>query len=83
MQHVPTSFVKEMNTTEGGNKVKLQCRGREWDAEIDIHGISAKISNGWPSFAEQNILHFGDVCVLELMNRKDGLIRVTIFRCTR
>lgn len=71
-----------MSTTEGANKVKLQCRGKEWNAVIKFHGTSAKITKGWASFVEQKALHIGDACAFELISREDALIRVTIFKCT-
>lgn len=71
-----------MNAREGANKVTLQCRGKEWDVVINIPGTTAKINKGWALFAEQNALHIGDACVFELINRKDALIRVTIFKCS-
>lgn len=82
MQHVPSYFVKQTNATEGANKVKLQFRGKECDAVINIHGNSSRINKGWASFAEQNALHVGDACVFELINTEDALIRVTIFKCS-
>lgn len=81
MQHVPSSFVKQMNSASSSIKVKLQCRGKEWDAVISTYGITTKINNGWSVFAKENSLQIGDVCVLELINRKAALIRVTIFKC--
>lgn len=81
-QYVPSTFVKQMKTKERAIKVKLQCRGKEWDAVVSTYGTSSKINNGWSTFAWENSLRIGDACVVELINRKDALIRVTIFKCT-
>ncbi|KAK1373358.1 hypothetical protein POM88_029551 [Heracleum sosnowskyi] len=79
--YVPSSFVKKMNAASGSIKVKLQCRGKEWDAVVNTYGITTKINIGWSKFARDNSLQIGDVCVFELIKQKDAVIRVTVFKC--
>ncbi|KAL1811661.1 hypothetical protein ACET3Z_021726 [Daucus carota] len=84
--HVPAAFVKQMNVSLGANKVKLQCRGKEWDAFLHTYGFphrdESRIVSGWSAFVEENSLQIGDACVLELIDREAAVIRVTIFECT-
>ncbi|KAK1373360.1 hypothetical protein POM88_029553 [Heracleum sosnowskyi] len=80
--YVPSTFVKQMNAKAGGIKVKLQCWGKEWDAVVSTYGTVSVINNGWSTFTKKNSLQIGDCCVFELINRKDALIRVTIFKRT-
>lgn len=71
-----------MNATSTANKVKLHCRGKEWDAVLSIYGTASKLNRGWTKFVRENSLQIGDACVLELIKKKDARIRVTIFKCT-
>ena len=73
-----------MKLKEGGNKVKLECRGKHWDAVVSTYRKkgSSMINGGWSAFVKENALQIGDTCVLELIDREDALIRVTIFECT-
>ena len=86
MQHVPAAFVKQMNVSLGANKVKLECRGKEWDAFLHTyrfpHRDESRIVSGWSAFVEENSLQIGDACVLELIDREAAVVRVTIFECT-
>lgn len=39
-----------------------------------------KISRGWHEFVTDNNLEIGDVCIFELVQREDIVLKVTIFR---
>ncbi|KAK1373359.1 hypothetical protein POM88_029552 [Heracleum sosnowskyi] len=80
---VPSAFIKQMNTVAGSKNVKLQCGGKEWDAVLSSHGDHRRLTHGWSTLAKQNSLQIGDACVLELINREDALIKVTVFKCTK
>lgn len=82
MQYVPSTFVKHMNAKADAIKVKLQCWDKEWDALVSTYGMVLLINIGWSTFTKENSLQIGDACVLELINREDALIRVTICKCT-
>ena len=82
MQYVPSTFVKQVNEAAGSVKVKLQCRGKEWDALLSTYETLWWMHNGWSTFVEENSLQIGDACVLELIDREAALIKVTVFKCT-
>lgn len=60
----------------------LQVRERSW--RVNLIGwtkeSSAKLSGGWPAFATENCLRGGDVCMFELIERNDIVLKVHIFR---
>nr|XP_017257554.1 PREDICTED: B3 domain-containing transcription factor VRN1-like [Daucus carota subsp. sativus] len=80
--YVPSTFVKQVNEAAGSVKVKLQCRGKEWDALLSTYETLWWMHNGWSTFVEENSLQIGDACVLELIDREAALIKVTVFKCT-
>ena len=42
--------------------------------------IPKTIGKGWKSFVRDNGIKVGDVCVFELINRMNVVLKVTIFR---
>ena len=83
MQHVPATFAKQMKSRVGANKVKLECRGKHWDAVLSRYDKKGSmINSGWSDFVKENALQIGDTCVLELIDKEASLIRVTVFECT-
>ncbi|KAL9317278.1 hypothetical protein ACSQ67_013795 [Phaseolus vulgaris] len=59
--------------------VMLQFGNKTW--EIGLGGaIQTKMSNGWSQFAKECKVRHGDVCVFELINIKDAVLDVHIFR---
>ncbi|BFG37897.1 hypothetical protein CerSpe_241710 [Prunus speciosa] len=80
--HVPItfarSFVKKRKQT-----VTLQVRERSWSVNLIGHTkeSGAKLCGGWREFVMENCLMEGDVCVFELIERNDIVLKVHIFRC--
>ncbi|XP_061336828.1 B3 domain-containing transcription factor VRN1-like isoform X2 [Gastrolobium bilobum] len=78
--HVPRAFIKEClnNKTQ---IVKLQFGKKLWPVKLlgypRNNGI---LSSGWSQFAGESELLGGELCVLELINREDAVLRVHIFR---
>lgn len=63
------------------NEVKLQSLGEEWKVIMRNVGDQYRIYKGWGSFVKERSIEVGDVCVLELLNREDHVIQISIFKC--
>ncbi|CAL2271919.1 unnamed protein product [Prunus armeniaca] len=63
--------------------VTLQVRERSWAVNLIGHTkeSGAEISGGWREFVTENGLMEGDVCIFELIERNDIVLKVHIFRC--
>ncbi|KAF2318763.1 hypothetical protein GH714_010529 [Hevea brasiliensis] len=48
--------------------------------EYSGNKLSARITHGWREFARENHLEVGDVCVFELTNRIEIILKVVIFQ---
>lgn len=63
--------------------IKLQISdGRQWPVRCLYKSGRAKLSQGWFEFSLENNLGEGDVCVFELVETKDVVLQVTLFRIT-
>lgn len=85
MQHVPLHFVKEMlkGSASGSCKVKLQYSDNEFDASINRSCRGhCRINAGWRTFIKKESIKVDDVCVLELINKEDYVIKISVFRCS-
>ncbi|RDY14464.1 B3 domain-containing transcription factor VRN1, partial [Mucuna pruriens] len=64
--------------------MKLQnCDGEKWDVSCTCHGPRNKamvIAKGWSKFVRDNDLSEGDACVLELIKRDPGVLKLTVLR---
>ncbi|KAK7257895.1 hypothetical protein RIF29_32208 [Crotalaria pallida] len=80
--HVPASFASKY--LHGISKfITLQdSDGKQWPVRCITTGMrtTAKLSKGWRDFARDNRLEEGDVCVFELVEKKNVVLKVTIFR---
>ncbi|KAK9950337.1 hypothetical protein M0R45_005832 [Rubus argutus] len=75
---VPASFVKNF-IKERKQTLKLQVESKWWPVNLITYGKhSAKFSGGWASFATEHCLKEGDVCIFELMEMNDFLLKVHI-----
>lgn len=63
-------------------EVKLQSLGEEWKVIMRNIGEQYRIYKGWGSFVKEKSIEVGDVCVLELLNREDRVINISIFKCS-
>lgn len=57
--------------------VICNMRGESWNVVIGRYGHQTKFCGGWTSFARQNDLKVGDICVFELLDEK--LLQVRVF----
>ena len=63
--------------------VKLQVVDRLWPVKLYIYSgkyISCVVSVGWSTFARENSLRVGDVCIFELTMTDNVVFKVHIFR---
>ncbi|KAI4313557.1 hypothetical protein L6164_026523 [Bauhinia variegata] len=79
---VPKDFCMSCTTAKEKNML-IQAGERSWHAKLifDWHRSSSKFSAGWPTFARENNLKVGDVCIFDLINREEAVLKVHIFRC--
>ena len=66
--------------------MKLQVMDQFWPVKLYAYegmyrSSVCKLSAGWSTFATENTLQVGDVCVFELIMRDDVVLKVHIFRC--
>lgn len=81
MQHVPKTFVKKMRGDIGkGTKVKLQTSNNEMFVNMTMVGKQWRMNSGWRNFLKEESIEIDDVCVLELVDKKNDVIRISIFR---
>nr|XP_011467596.1 PREDICTED: B3 domain-containing protein LOC_Os12g40080-like isoform X2 [Fragaria vesca subsp. vesca] len=80
--HVPDkfarSFIKHVKQTG-----ILQVKDRSWHVNLIPFKKPRAISicGGWAAFIKENCLREGDVCIFELMEMIDIVLKVHIFRC--
>ena len=80
LQDMPRPFAKT-HIKEGTSVVKLQISNKSWPVKtIPLRTI--RLCGGWRSFASENSLQLGDVCLFELIDRDDLVFKVTIFKHT-
>ena len=82
MQYVNTEFAKKY--VQRKISVKLQASsGKRWPCQFhfrDGSAIPKTIGKRWKSFVRDNGIKVGDVCVFELINRMNVVLKVSIFR---
>ncbi|KAL4595849.1 hypothetical protein ACB092_12G121700 [Castanea dentata] len=80
--YVTTEFAKKY--VQRKNFVKLQASsGKRWPCQFryrDGSSTPMTIGKGWKSFVIDNGIKAGDVCVFELINRMNVVLKVSIFR---
>ncbi|XVF17775.1 hypothetical protein REPUB_Repub10bG0152600 [Reevesia pubescens] len=81
--NIPLSFVKAYFNMEHNNVIVQLPDGKAWPMKYYVPKQAnrpAKLNGGWPAFALDNHLAVGDVCVFELINRTENILRVKIFK---
>lgn len=80
MQHIPTKFASKY-LHEISELITLQdSSGKQWPVRCIFKRHASKLSQGWSQFVRDNHLEEGDVCVFELMEKKNVVLKVTMFR---
>nr|POE92491.1 putative b3 domain-containing protein [Quercus suber] len=82
--NVPTSFFKIYMEKRERN-VTLRTSDKLWTMRLvryanSMGKVYGKLRQGWHAFAIGNALIVGDVCVFELIDKADGLFKVSIFK---
>ncbi|RVW58385.1 B3 domain-containing transcription factor VRN1 [Vitis vinifera] len=78
--HMPSRFAEKY--LNGVSKfIKLQTSdGKQWHVRCLSGESRVKLSKGWTEFVKDNNLEEGDVCVFELINMENVVLKVSIFR---
>jgi hypothetical protein len=50
--------------------LQVEGKNQTWHSELSDNGGALRISGGWTSFARDNQLREGDICLFELMKNK-------------
>ncbi|KAK7310191.1 hypothetical protein RJT34_07530 [Clitoria ternatea] len=77
-QRVPIKLMRDHFANK--DSVMLQFDNKLWPVQLlRFPGVPTKLSKGWTQFLKESNLHVGDVCVFELINTNDAVLRVHIF----
>ncbi|KAK7407638.1 hypothetical protein VNO78_09612 [Psophocarpus tetragonolobus] len=78
---VPANFVTEYFVNMKQNVLMMQFRNSSWPVKLVLneHDKSGTLSAGWSSFARENELEPGDVCIFELVNGENATFDVHVF----
>lgn len=80
LQYLPSCFAeKHLSGVSGFIQLQLSD-GRQWPVRCLYKGGRAKFSQGWYEFTLENNLGEGDVCVFEMVNARELILKVTAFR---
>ncbi|KAI3418616.1 uncharacterized protein J3R85_013557 [Psidium guajava] len=78
--NLPASFVG-MYLKGNSRDITLEVSdGKKRRVRCILFSGKGKISRGWHEFVTDNNLEIGDVCIFELVQREDIVLKVTIFR---
>ncbi|KAM5551986.1 B3 domain-containing transcription factor VRN1-like [Rosa sericea] len=77
--NVPASFFKSFMKRKK-QTVKLQVQDRSWPVNLIPSNYSASLCGGWAAFAKEHCLEEGDVCIFELTEMKEIVLKVHIFK---
>jgi hypothetical protein len=76
MQLVPALFARE-HFPQCTTKVVLRnSEDQSWEVKYATHGNNHKLSQGWRVFVHDNNLKIGDICIFELLAKKEILVHV-------
>lgn len=72
-------FAKEHFSSDM-RSAKLQVGNRQWIVALRQYGSSVRLSAGWCLFYGDNGLEDGDSCLFEMVDTKNCVFKVTIFK---
>ncbi|KAI3983392.1 hypothetical protein MKX01_013459 [Papaver californicum] len=78
--YIPNSFAKKHLPQAIKTVVVRNSEDRVWTLQYWIRDCGAQISTGWTSLRRDLGLTEGDICVFELLKKKDTEMRVSVFR---
>ncbi|GLT37273.1 hypothetical protein SLA2020_116030 [Shorea laevis] len=78
---VPYFFIGE-HVKQNVKDVKLQIGDRLWPVKLYRcpKYRQTKLTSGWGTFVTENSVKVGEVCMFELINREEAVLKVHIFR---
>lgn len=72
LQYIPTSFSKEhIHFNETVEVVLRNQKGESWAVTLIPNRGRHCLSGGWAHFMDDNKLELGDLCIFELVGRKE------------
>ncbi|XP_023517302.1 B3 domain-containing transcription factor VRN1-like isoform X1 [Cucurbita pepo subsp. pepo] len=77
--NIPMVFAKEHFSSDM-RSAKLQVGNRQWIVALRQYGSSVRLSAGWCLFYGDNGLEDGDSCLFEMVDTKNCVFKVTIFK---
>ncbi|KDP22661.1 hypothetical protein JCGZ_02503 [Jatropha curcas] len=78
--YVPSSFV-ERYMKRVHEEVRLESPdGKRWSVRVTDNGYGLNFSYGWKSFSNYINLKDGDVVIFQMINSKDFLLKIKVFR---
>ncbi|KAK1369139.1 hypothetical protein POM88_035231 [Heracleum sosnowskyi] len=82
--YIPKNFKEAHENWKTNDQLILQAAGESWVVfcNMNLKCSQCRISRGWTIFARDNSLSVGDICVFELINRSEKLLKVFIYRAT-
>lgn len=83
LQYLPSCFAeKHLEGVSGFIKLQISdgTDGKQWPVRCLYRTGRAKLSQGWFEFSLENNLGEGDVCVFELIEANEVVLKVTVFR---
>ncbi|KAL2327173.1 hypothetical protein Fmac_020600 [Flemingia macrophylla] len=81
-EYVPSEFVRKHLLNMKQNVMMIQFRKKLWHVKFSSHAssVSGVLAGGWTSFATENELQLGDICIFELVNKEDAILDLHVFR---
>jgi len=77
---LPTRFGANLKGVSGFIPLQTSDGEKQWRVRCLYNEGRIKFSQGWYEFTQENGLGEGDICVFELLNTKDVVLQVTLFR---
>lgn len=78
--HIPSKFAEKYLKGVSGEITLQVSSGKQWRVRCIREGPGTKLTRGWADFVVDNDLKEEDVCVFELIDIKDIVLKVTVFR---
>ncbi|EOX98138.1 hypothetical protein QUC31_015334 [Theobroma cacao] len=80
VHHIPRWFARKHLNGVNGTITLQVSEGKKWPVRCIYVDGHLKFCKGWAEFVLDNNLDEGDVCVFELLNTEEIVLKVTIFR---
>ncbi|CAM8897469.1 unnamed protein product [Rhodiola kirilowii] len=78
--HMPAIFASKYLKGTSGYATLQNLEGKQWKVRLLPSHANIKLSKGWHQFATDNFLKEGDICIFELLDSLNTLLKVTFIR---